>query len=182
MNQPTTLRVGDAAPTFALPGADGTTYRLSDFTDKSVLCVVFMCNHCPYVKATIDRLIALQRDYADKGAQLIGINANETVNYPEDDLPHMIQWAKEKAFNFPYLRDDSQAVARAYGAERTPHIFLFDRERKLRYTGAIDDNTQDPSKVTRPYLRQAIDALLANQPVGESETHAMGCSIKWAGK
>ena len=111
---------------------------------------------------------------------LAGINANETQNYPEDDLPHMIQWAKEKRFNFPYLRDDSQAVARAYGAERTPHIFLFDRDRKLRYTGAIDDNTQDASKVKRRYLREAIEALLANQPLKESQTHAMGCTIKWA--
>jgi len=175
-----TLKLGDAAPGFSLPGVDGKTWRLSDVRDKPVACVIFMCNHCPYVKATIDRLIGIQRDYAGKGVQLIGINANETKNYPEDDLPHMIRWAKEKAFNFPYLRDEAQAVARAYGAERTPHIFLFDRERTLRYTGAIDDNTQDASKVTRRYLREAIDALLASQPVKETQTHAMGCSIKWA--
>ena len=175
-----TLKLGDPAPEFALPGVDGKTYRLADFQDKPVLCVIFMCNHCPYVKATIDRMIAIQRDYAAKGVQLVGMNANETNNYPEDDVPHMIQWAKQKGFNFPYLRDDSQAVARAYGAERTPHLFLFDRNRKLRYTGAIDDNTQDPSKVKRRYLREAIDALLANQPVADAHTPAMGCSIKWA--
>ena len=180
MNQPTTLRTGDAAPDFALPGVDGTTCRLSHFADKPVLGIIFMCNHCPYVKATIDRMIALQRDYESRGVQLVGINANETRNYPEDDLAHMVQWAKAKQFNFPYLRDETQAVARAYGAERTPHIFLFDHDRKLRYTGALDDNTQDPSKVTRRYLRDAIDALLANRPVGESQTSAMGCSIKWA--
>jgi len=174
------LKLGDPAPDFSLPGVDGKTTRLSEFRGKTVLCVIFMCNHCPYVKATIDRMIAIQRDYAGKGMQLVGINANETRNYPEDDLPHMIRWAKEKSFNFPYLRDDSQAVARAYGAERTPHIFLFDRDRTLRYTGAIDDNTQDPSKVKRQYLREAIDALLANKPVSDSQTPAMGCSIKWA--
>lgn len=174
------MKLGETAPDFALPGVDGKTSRLSDFTNKPVLCVIFMCNHCPYVKATIDRMIALQRDYADKEVQLVGINANETRNYPEDDLPHMVKWAKEKRFNFPYLRDETQAVARAYGAERTPHIFLFDRDRALCYTGAIDDNTQDAAKVTRHYLREAIDALLASQPVKESQTHAMGCTIKWA--
>ena len=174
-----TLKLGDPAPSFSLPGIDGKTYTLDYFARSQVVCVIFMCNHCPYVKATIDRMIALQLDYADKGLQLVGINANETKNYPEDNLPHMIQWAKEKDFNFPYLRDDTQAIARAYGAERTPHIFLFDRERTLRYTGAVDDNTKDPSKVKRHYLREAVDALLASQAVRESETPAMGCTIKW---
>ncbi len=175
-----TLKLGDAAPEFALPGVDGQTYRLPDFQGKAALCVVFMCNHCPYVKSTIDRLIAIQRDYTGKGFQLVGINANETVNYPEDDLPHMVEWAKQKAFNFPYLRDDTQAVARAYGAERTPHIFLFDRNRKLVYTGAIDDNTKDANNVKRQYLRDAIDAVLTGKPVADTQTQAMGCSIKWA--
>lgn len=175
-----TLKLGDAAPEFSLPDVDGKTTRLSDFRDKAAVCVIFMCNHCPYVKATIDRMIALQRDYAPQGVQLIGINANETKNYPEDDLPHMIRWAKEKQFNFPYLRDDTQQVARAYSAERTPHLFLFDRRRTLCYTGAIDDNTKEESKVSRRYLREAIDAILANQPVKDTETHAVGCTIKWA--
>ena len=177
---PASLKLGDPAPKFSLPGVDGTTCSLSQFTDKAALCVVFMCNHCPYVKATIDRLIAIQRDYAAKGVQLVGINANETVNYPEDDLPHMRQWATQKPFNFPYLRDESQAVAKAYGAERTPHIFLFDRARALAYTGAIDDNTNDASKVTRHHLREAIDAVLAGRAPTDTQTHAIGCSIKWA--
>ena len=174
------MKLGDSAPDFSLPGVDGKTWRLPDFGDKPVLCVIFMCNHCPYVKATIDRLITLQRDYAGKGVSLVGINANETKNYPEDDLPHMVTWATAKKFNFPYLRDETQVVARAYGAERTPHIFLLDHDRKLRYTGATDDNTQDPTKVTRHYLREAIDALLASQPVKDTQTHAIGCTIKWA--
>ena len=180
MAQTTTLKLGDTAPAFSLPGVDGKTYRLEDVASAKALCVIFMCNHCPYVKATIDRFMAIQRDYAGKGVQLVGINSNETVNHPEDRFDQMVRWAKEKQFHFPYLRDDSQEVARAYGAERTPHIFLFDQQRRLRYTGAIDDNTQDAAKVKRQYLREAIDALLANQPVKESETHAVGCSVKWA--
>lgn len=174
------MRLGDTAPDFSLPATDGTTYRLVDCASSKVVCVIFMCNHCPYVKATIDRIIALQRDYAGKGVRIIGINSNETANHPEDSVECMIRWAKEQSFNFPYLRDDTQAVARAYGAERTPHIFLLDQRRALRYTGAIDDNTQDAAKVKRRYLREAIDALLANQPVKEAETHAIGCSVKWA--
>ena len=180
MPQTTTLKLGDTAPAFSLPGVDGKTYRLEDLSSAKVLCVIFMCNHCPYVKATIDRIIAIQRDYAGKGAAVIGINSNETVNHPEDSFDQMVRWAKEKSFNFPYLRDDSQEVVRAYGAERTPHIFLFDAQRKLRYTGAIDDNTQDASKAKRHYLREAIDALLAGQPIKEAETHAIGCTVKWA--
>ena len=180
MSASTTLKLGDPAPDFSLAGVDGTVHRLADFHNNPVLCVIFMCNHCPYVKATIDRLITVQRDYVARGVQLIGINANETTNYPEDALPHMVQWARAKGFNFPYLRDATQAVARAYGAERTPQIFLFDQKRMLRYTGAIDDNVQAPTKVTRHYLRDAIDALLQDQPVKDVETHAVGCSIKWA--
>jgi len=180
MPQTTTLKLGDAAPAFSLPGVDGKTYQLEDFSFAKALCVIFMCNHCPYVKAAIDRIIAIQRDCAGKGVQVIGINSNETVNHPEDSFEHMVRWAKEKRFNFPYLRDDRQDVARAYGAQRTPHIFVFDQQRKLRYTGAVDDNTQDAAKVKRQYLREAIDALLAGQPVEEAQTHAIGCSVKWA--
>lgn len=180
MAQATTLKLGDRAPAFSLPGVDGETYRLEDLSSSKVLCVIFMCNHCPYVKATIDRIIALQRDYAGKGVHIVGINSNETVNHPEDSFEQMVRWAKEKRFNFPYLRDDTQAVARAYGAERTPHIFLFDQQRRLRYTGAVDDNTQDATKAQRHYLREAIEALLVGQPVKEAETHAIGCTVKWA--
>jgi len=111
---------------------------------------------------------------------LVGINSNETANHPEDSFENMVRWAKEKSFNFPYLRDDSQEVARAYGAQRTPQIFLFDRARKLRYTGAIDDNTQEASKATRHYLREAVDALLGDKAPKQFETHAVGCTVKWA--
>ena len=174
------MKLNETAPDFSLKGVDGRTWRLADFGDKAVLCVIFMCNHCPYVKATIDRMIELQRDYAGKGAQLIGINSNDAKNYPEDGFEQMAAWAKEKRFNFPYLHDATQQVARAYGAERTPHIFLFDQQRKMRYTGAIDDNTKEPSQVKRRYLREAIDALLAKAQIKETETPAIGCTVKWA--
>ncbi|MBI4355689.1 MAG: thioredoxin family protein [Candidatus Omnitrophica bacterium] len=174
------LKLGHTAPPFSLPGVDGRSYSLNSFSDAPAIVVIFMCNHCPYVKATIDRIIALSRDYADRGVAVVGINSNETINHPEDSFDNMKRWAAQKEFNFPYLRDETQQVARAYGAERTPHIFLFDHERTLRYTGAIDDNTQEPSKVKRRYLREAIDAILAKKAPKEAETHAIGCSIKWA--
>ena len=173
------LAIGDPAPPFALPGTDGTTHALADYADKTALVVIFSCNHCPYVQAYEGRMKALQADYAAKGAQLICINSNETVHYPEDSFDHMVARAKAEGFNFPYLRDESQAVAHAYGAERTPHIFCFDRDRRLAYTGAIDDNYKDPAQVTRRYLREALDAILAGQPVAEPTTHAIGCSVKW---
>jgi hypothetical protein len=125
-------------------------------------------------------LIAIQKDYAEKGVALVAINANETQNYPEDDFPKMVERAREKGYNFPYLRDESQRVAEAYGAHYTPEIFLFDHNRRLRYTGRIDDNWQQPDRVKSRDLRKAIDAVLAGTPVAEPETHAMGCTIKWA--
>lgn len=174
------LKLGHTAPPFSLPGVDGRSYSLNSFSDAPAIVVIFMCNHCPYVKATIDRIIALSRDYADRGVAVVGINSNETINHPEDSFDNMKRWAAQKEFNFPYLRDETQQVARAYGAERTPHIFLFDQQRVMRYTGAIDDNTKDPSQVKRRYLREAIDALLAKAQITETETPAIGCTVKWA--
>jgi peroxiredoxin len=173
------LAIGEPAPGFELPGVDGKTHALAEFADKRVLVVVFSCNHCPYVQAYEDRLVAIQREYADRGVQLIAINSNDDRKYPEDNFENMVRRAKAKGFNFPYLRDASQAVARAYGATHTPQLFVFDRERRLRYTGKIDDNWQQPQAVKRPYLREAVDALLADQPPAEPTTHAIGCTIKW---
>src|SRR5437868_13686784 len=120
------LQLDDRAPAFNLPSVDGRTYSLETFADKPVLVVIFSCNHCPYVQAYEDRMIAIQRDYQDRGVQLVAINSNEEINYPEDNLEHMIERAKAKGYNFPYLRDASQAVARAYGATHTPQRFVFD--------------------------------------------------------
>ncbi len=173
------LQIGDPAPAFSLPGTDGRTHALDGLSDKPVLVVVFSCNHCPYVQAYEDRLVAIQRDYAQRGVQLIAINSNDDVNYPEDSFEQMVTRAGAKGFNFLYLRDASQAVARAYGATHTPHLFVFDRARALRYTGKIDDNWQDPKAVTRRYLRDVLDALLAGRAPAEAQTHAIGCTIKW---
>ena len=174
------LRINDPAPDFSLPGVDQQGYSLQGFSEKQVLVVVFSCNHCPYVQAYEDRLIAIQRDYAARGVQLVAINSNDDVNYPEDNFDNMVARAKAKGFNFPYLRDASQEVARAYGATHTPQLFVFDQDRRLRYTGKIDDNWQRPDAVSRRYLREALDALLEKKQPTEPSTHAIGCTIKWA--
>jgi peroxiredoxin len=174
------LKLGDPAPAFALSGVDGTICSLEGFAEKPILVVMFSCNHCPYVQAYEDRLVAMQRDYKDRGVQLVAINSNDAVNYPEDNLEQMVARAKDKGFNFPYLRDAAQQVARAYGATHTPQIIVFDRERRLCYTGKIDDNWQTPQAVRRQYLREALDALLEGREPAEPSTHAIGCTIKWA--
>lgn len=176
-----TLHAGDPAPDFSLPGVDGQTYSLQDFAAKPVLVVIFSCNHCPYVQAYEDRLLAVQRDYADRGVQLVAVNSNDDANYPEDGFEQMVARAHARAYNFPYLRDASQEVARAYGATHTPQLFVFDRSRRLRYTGKIDDNWQRPQAVARRYLREALDAVLQEREPAEPMTHAIGCTIKWAG-
>lgn len=173
------LALGDLAPDFSLPGTDGATHSLSQYADKPALVVIFSCNHCPYVQAYEGRMVALQQAFGERGAQLICINSNETAHYPEDSFDNMVTRAREQLFNFPYLRDETQEVARAYGAERTPHIFAFDAARRLAYTGAIDDNWKEPTAVTRHHLREALEDLLAGRPVAEPSTHAIGCSVKW---
>lgn len=140
---------------------------------------MFSCNHCPTVKAYENRFIELQDDYEGKGVTLIAINANDDKKYSEDSFENMKIRAKEKGFNFPYLRDESQKVAKAYGAERTPEVFVFDRKRILRYHGRIDDNVHAPDQVRETYLRDAIDAILEGRAVPLEETEPVGCTIKW---
>ena len=127
------LKPGDQAIPFDLPGTDDTQHALADYADKEAVAVIFSCNHCPYVRAWEDRLVQIQSDYAAKGVQLIAISANDAQKYPDDSFPRMKDRAKEKSFNFPYLYDESQEVAHAYGAERTPEVFLFDKGGMLRY-------------------------------------------------
>ena len=174
------MPVGTPAPAFSLPGTDGAVHSLDDFADAKVLVVVFTCNHCPYAIACEDRLVDIQRDYADRGVQLVAINPNDATRYPADNFDAMKVRAAEKGFNFPYLRDESQEVARAYDAACTPDPFVFDADRKLVYSGRIDDNWKDPSAVTHKDLRAVIDATLAGQasPLPEA-VPSMGCSIKW---
>jgi len=172
------LSLDSRAPDFDLPGVDGRSHSLASFSNKPILVVVFSCNHCPYVKAYEDRMVAIQREYGAEGVQLVAINSNDESSYPEDSFPEMVKRAKEKGFNFPYLRDQSQSVVDAYGAVCTPHVFAFDKERRLRYRGRIDDS-RDPKAVTVNDLRNALDDLLASREVKVPETRPFGCSIKW---
>jgi len=173
------LRIGDPMPTFSLPGVDDRTYSPEDFRDAEILVVIFSCNHCPYVKAYEDRMIRIAKDYADRGVQFVLINANDPEQYPDDSFDNMKLRAREKGYPFPYLFDASQNVPRAFGAGRTPEVFVFDRDRRLRYRGAIDDAWDDPGAVKQAYLRQALDALLRGQEPPVTETPAVGCTIKW---
>jgi peroxiredoxin len=174
------MPVGTAAPPFSLPATDGETYSLDDFADAKALVVVFTCNHCPYAKAAEDRLIEIQRDYGDRGVQLVAINPNDASTHPGDSFENMVARAREKGFNFPYLRDESQAVARAYDAACTPDLFVFGPDRKLVYNGRLDDSWQDPAKVTRRDLREVLDAVLEGRdPQLPEVVPSMGCSIKW---
>ena len=174
-----TLKIGSTAPDFNLPGIDGKKYSLSSFTDKKALIVIFSCNHCPYVQAYEDRIKQFQQDYGNKGVTVIAINSNEDKGYPEDSFENMKKRAAEQKFNFLYLRDEDQSVARAYDATHTPEIFLFDGERKLAFHGKIDDNWQEPDRVQNHYLKNALDELLAEKEISVPETFTIGCTIKW---
>ena len=173
------LEIGQRAPDFSLPGVDGRDYSLSSFKDKKVVVVLFSCNHCPYAQAYEDRLISVQRDYAAKGVQLVAINANDSSGYPEDGFENKVKRAQKNKFNFPYLRDESQRVARDYGAEYTPEAFVLNAKQEVRYIGRVDDNWQHPDKVRSHDLRAAIDAVLTHKKVANPDTHAIGCTIKW---
>jgi peroxiredoxin len=174
------LVIGAVMPSFVgLRAVDGRSYSSSDFQHHGILVIVFSCNHCPYVQAYEQRMIEFQQANGPNGVQLVAINSNDTRNYPDDDFAGMVIRAQERGFTFPYLRDDDQSVAGAYGATHTPEFFVFDRKRKLRYHGKMDDNYKDPAAVKRRYLQEAVDAVLAGKPVAEPETHSIGCTIKW---
>jgi len=177
-----TLDIGDAAPDFDLPGVDGQRYSPDTFADAELLVVFFTCNHCPYVIGSEERMNAFYADYAPKGVAMIAINSNETDGHPTDDFEHMVERAKDRGFRFPYVRDESQEVALAYGALRTPHFYVFDEQRKLRYTGRMDDNPREESKATTHELRDAMDALLEGRAVPAPMTNPIGCNVKWQGK
>jgi len=177
-----TLQIGDPAPDFNLPGVDGKSYSLAEFADAKLLIVVFSCNHCPYVVGSEDRMKQLYADYAPKGVAMIAINSNETENHPTDSFDHMVKRAKRKGFDFPYVRDESQDVAKSYGALRTPHFYVFDAGRRLRYTGRMDDNPREPGKQTTRELLDALDALLAGEDPPAPVTNPIGCNVKWKGQ
>jgi len=181
--------IGRKAPVFSgLMGVDGKEHGLTDYAEAKAVVVVFTCNHCPVAKAYEDRLIALQDDYAAKGVQLVAINANSPKKVPQDGFEPMKQraageglgdWRKtDEPFNFPYLVDATQEVAKAYGATCTPHVFVLDPSRNLAYAGAIDDN-MNVDKVQESFLRDALDAVLAGKQPEKPVTRQFGCGIKW---
>jgi peroxiredoxin len=172
------LALGTEAPTFDLPGVDGRTHSLADYADAEALALVQSCNHCPYVQAWEGRMKEIQRDYGDRGFRLVAVSSNDADRYPADSPAQMKARAEREGFNFDYLYDEDQSVARALGAERTPEVFLFDRDRRLVYHGAIDDSRDDRS-VRRHYLRDALDALLAGEEPPVADTPAVGCTVKW---
>ena len=177
-----TLEIGQKAPDFNLPGADGKDYSLASFKDAKYLVVVFSCNHCPYVVGSEDRIIRFAKDYAPKGVKMVAINSNETVEHPGDSFENMVTRIKEKKYPFPYLRDESQEIALAYGALRTPHFYVFDGERKLRYTGRMDDNPKMEALAKTHELRDAMDAILAGKKPPVEKINPLGCNVKWKGK
>ena len=172
------LPLGSPAVDFQLKGVDGKTHSLQSFSDKKALVVAFSCNHCPYVRDYEDRMVQLQHDYAPKGVTLVAINSNDETNYPEDSFLNMVQRAKDKGFNFPYLRDETQDIAKKYGGICTPHVFAFDEKRVLQYKGRIDDN-RNATAVKTTDLRNALDSILSGKTPQVQETRPFGCSIKW---
>jgi peroxiredoxin len=172
-----TSTLSDTAPAFRLRGVDGAEHSLEDY-DGAILVLVQSCNHCPYVQAWEGRMKAIQADYADRGVRLVAINSNDPGRYPEDSFPEMERRAIRQGFNFDYLWDEDQSVARALGSERTPEVFVFDRGRRLAYHGAIDDSRNEQD-VQQHYLRDALDALLAGRTPAVADTAPSGCSVKW---
>jgi len=174
-------KIGDNATDFKLKNVDNKMVSLSDYKDAKGFIVIFTCNHCPYAKAYENRIIALNHKYASKGYPVIAINPNDPKVEPQDSFEGMKQRAKEKGFTFPYLFDEGQKVYPQYGATRTPHVFLLQKENGknvVRYIGAIDDNYSNANDVSHKYVEDAVDELLSNKPVLLSTTVAIGCSIK----
>lgn len=171
--------IGSYAPDFEIPGIDGSVHHLRQYLQQyRAVCVVFMCNHCPYVKRYLERLKQIHAEFQEQGCTLVGINPNDEDRFPEDSFENMKVFAMEQGLNFPYLRDVTQDVAHSFGASRTPEVFLIDHAGVIQYTGAIDDN-QDAGAVTAPYLREAIANLLSGTPIRADNPGAIGCSVKW---
>ena len=170
--------LGAEAPQFDLPGVDGQSHSLGSYADANVLVLVQSCNHCPYVQAWEGRLSAIASDYADRGVRVVAVNSNDAATHPDDSFEQMQKRSREQGFTFDYLYDEPQTVAQSLGAERTPEVFVYDRDRRLRYHGAIDDD-RDETGVSQRYLRDALDAVLAGQDPPVAETPPVGCTVKW---
>jgi peroxiredoxin len=173
-----TVSIGQQAPDFELPDTGGSAWTVGDDNGAPATVVVFTCNHCPYALAWHDRIAQVARDYADRGVRVLAINANDATRYPRDSYDAMRERVAAEDWPMPYLHDERQDVARAYGAKTTPDVFVLDSQRRLRYRGAPDADYDDPSE-NAAWLREALDAVLAGQEPGRAETKPVGCSIKW---
>lgn len=172
------LEPGKKAPSFTLKGTDGKTHSLVEIMGKKGTAVVFTCNHCPFARAYEDRLIELANSYASKGINFVAINPNDPKVAPDDGFDQMVDRAKEKSLPYPYLVDETQDIAKAYGAQVTPHVFLLDAEGIVRYRGRVD-NSAKVAEVKNNDLRNALDAIAEGKPVPVSATTAFGCGVKW---
>jgi peroxiredoxin len=170
--------IGELAPEFELPATDGGTWSVADGADTSATVVVFTCNHCPYALAWHERILDVARDYADRGVRFLAINPNDAERYPRDSFEAMKERVQAERWPLPYLRDETQEVARAYGAKTTPDVFVLDSSRRLRYRGAPDGDYDEPRE-RAAWLREALDAVLAGQEPMRAQTRPVGCSIKW---
>jgi len=177
-----TLELGATPPDFALPATDGETYGPGDFADAEVLVIFFTCNHCPYVTGSDEVTRQSAELFADRGVRFVGINSNSVEVHAEDGFEHMVERMREHRFPWVYLRDESQDVARAYGALRTPHFYVFDRDRKLVYTGRGVDSPRDTSKMTVNDLDRALEELTSGKPISVPLTNPIGCNVKWQGQ
>jgi peroxiredoxin len=177
-----TLRLGEQAPDFKLPATDGNTYQLSDFDDAEVLVIFFTCNHCPYVIGSDEVTRRTVEKFATQGVKFVGINSNSKNTYPEDDFEHMVARMNKYKFPWLYLYDESQETAKAYGALRTPHFYVFDKNHSLIYTGRGVDNPRDASQITVNDLERALEDHLAGRPISVPLTNPIGCNVKWEGK
>ena len=173
------IAIGEQAPAFSLPTTDLGEASLDDAADAPAVVVAFWCNHCPYVRAWEERFNDIAREYSDRGVVTVAIGANDAVSHPGDSFENMVARASEQRYVFSYARDESQEVARAYGAERTPEVFVLDAERRVAYHGAIDDDA-DPDRAAEAYLRDALDAVLDGREPARAETAPVGCTIKWS--
>ena len=176
-----TLQLGEKAPNFELPATDSKTYKLSDFSEET-LVVFFTCNHCPYVVGSDEVTRKTVEKYAGKGVKFVGINSNSVATNATDSFEHMVKRMEEHKFPWVYLRDESQEVAVAYGAMRTPHFYVFDAERKLVYTGRAVDNPRETDKMTVNDLENALDEHVSGKPITTPLTNPLGCNVKWEGK
>jgi peroxiredoxin len=171
--------IGDTAADFKLKNVDGKMVSLADFKDAKGFIIVFDCNTCPYSKAYNERIIALSKKYASLGFPVIAINPNDPAQSGGDSFDEMVKVAKKKGYDFPYLVDESQSVAKSFGATNTPHAFVLTKELKVAYIGAIDDNARKPQEATKHYVEDAVNALLTGKPITTTKVKAIGCGIKW---